>query len=122
MIVFLLALVNLVSSHLLNTLLRSYSTLHKDDLDIRYYPNNVIILILKIDNVTYTSTLSPHSEIFHKHFKTILLGSSSSSALKNARHGHYIGKINGISDSRVVVHMSDDGLITGGSLRRQSAT
>ena len=113
MILFLLTLLNLASSHLLNTLLKSYSTLHKDDLDIRYYPNNVILLTLQIENVTYTYTLSHHSKIFHKHFKTVLLGSNSSSALKNATHGHYIGTINNVTDSRVVMHLTEDGLITG---------
>ena len=113
MILFLLTLVNFVSSHVLNTLLKSYTTLHKDELDIRYYPKNVILLTLQVENITYTSTLSPHSRIFHKHFKTVLLGSNSSSALRNAQHGHYIGHIDGVSDSRVVVHVTNDGLITG---------
>ncbi|KAL5268235.1 hypothetical protein ACHWQZ_G002185 [Mnemiopsis leidyi] len=113
MILILLALLHLSSSHILDSLLKSYSTLHRDDLDIRYYPNNVILLTLQIENVTYTSTLSPHTEIFHKHFKTVLLNSNSSSTLENARHGHYIGRMDTVRDSRIVIHMTNDGLVTG---------
>ena len=113
MTLILLALLNLASSHILDSLLKSYSTLHKDDLDIRYYPNNVILLTLQIENVTYSSTLSPHTDIFHKHFKTVLLNSNSSSTLNNPRHGHYIGKIDTVNDSRIVIHMTNDGMVTG---------
>ena len=102
-----------VSSHLLNSLLHSYQTLHKDDVLIRHFSSKTLILSLKLDDTVHVASLTPYQEIFHKHFKTVVLDANSTTHLNDPIKGHYLGQLDRYNDSRVVIHIEDDGLITG---------
>ena len=111
MVLCFLALLSLAYSNTLQNVLRSYETVHKDSISIKYYPGHVI-LSLQIGGESYVATLSPNTYIFHKHFSVDIVREAKTSTLPSPTEGHYTGALDGLPASLVSVHIAE-GIVTG---------
>lgn len=112
-LLFTLDLLSSVSGHVLDSVVKKFDTIRLDELNIKRYPNDVVLLSVKMDGALQYASLSPHISIFHRNFQILVLNSNSSSQIADPTKGHFIGKLEHFNESRVVVHFDYDGLITG---------
>ena len=109
MILLLLLLVS--QSSCLTSSLKQHLTLHKDELKIKRFGQN-IILSVDLFNRTFVASLSPYREIFHKQFSVVGVDTAQSWHVDYNINDHYEGAIENEPASLVRIHLHE-GVITG---------
>ena len=103
--------ISLNAAHYLKHILKDYTPLHKNDLQLRHNSFSAIIQ-LTLDKNEYVILLEINRALFHRNFEVEIHNKTHITKLNNPTEGHYIGHIKKAPNSHASFHIHD-AIVTG---------